>query len=300
MKKIIISLSISILTVCGIYAQDVKFGVRGGLNLPNIMAGGTNTPVSEGYSSRLAAGWGIFTELQVNPAFSLRLGVEYSGLGGKKDGMQAMPSMRLLTEMMSSNISLAGMTPEQEMAMGVLATSLPQYYYADVKNTAKFDYIVIPMLAQYGWDIGQSPWRVYVNAGPFVSFILTGKQATSGNSRLFSDASATTTLWANIDDIVMLGEFPIPKALVASQFPEIQAALDGQVEFGETNITGELRSTNFGVTGNVGIRYQCGRNYFFLEAGGNYGFITVQNDDANGSNRLGAASVMLGYSFSLF
>ena len=58
MKKIIISLSISILTVCGIFAQDVKFGVRGGLNLPNIMAGGTNTPVSEGYSSRLAAGWG--------------------------------------------------------------------------------------------------------------------------------------------------------------------------------------------------------------------------------------------------
>jgi hypothetical protein len=50
----------------------------------------------------------------------------------------------------------------------------------------------------------------------------------------------------------------------------------------------------------VGIRYQRGRHCFFLEAGGNYGFITVQNSDANGSNRLGAASVMVGYAFSLF
>jgi hypothetical protein len=50
----------------------------------------------------------------------------------------------------------------------------------------------------------------------------------------------------------------------------------------------------------VGIRYQRNRHCFFLEAGGNYGFITVQNSDANGSNRLGAASVMAGYAFSLF
>ena len=300
MRKVLLSTVISVLTVCGLYAQDVKFGIRGGLNLPNIIAGGKNTPVSEGYSSRIAPAWGIFTELQLNPAFSVRLGVEYSGMGGKKDGMQAMPSQRLLTEMMSSSISMMGMTPEQEMALGVLATTLPQYYYADVKNTAKFDYIMVPVLAQYGWNIGQSPWRVYVNAGPFVSFLLTGKQATSGNSRLFSDASATNTLWANIPDVVMIGEMPIPKSIIASQFPDIESALDGQVTFGENNITGELRSTNFGVAGNVGIRYQHGRNYFFLEAGGNYGFITVQNDDANGSNRLGAASVMLGYSFSLF
>ena len=123
MKKIIISVVINILTASGIIAQDVKFGIRGGMNIAN-MPVAESTPVSEDYQSRFAGGWGLFTELQLNPAFSLRLGVEYSGMGGKKDGMQAMPSMRLLTEMMSSNISMAGMTPEQEMAMGVLATTL--------------------------------------------------------------------------------------------------------------------------------------------------------------------------------
>jgi len=300
MKKITLSILVMTLTVCGMYAQDVKFGFRGGLNLSNLMAGGTNTPVSEGYSSRLAGGFGIFTELQVNPAFSLRFGVEYSGMGGKKDGMQAMPTQRLLTELMSRNISMAGMTPEQELAFGVLATTLPQFYYADVKNTAKFDYIMLPVLAQYGWDIGATPWRVYANAGPFVSFVLKGTQATSGASRLFFDASGTTTLWGNIPDVVMVGEMPIPKAIVANQFPEIENALNEPVMFGETNITSELRSANFGVTGNIGIRYQHGRNFFFLEAGGNYGFLNVQENDANGSNRIGAASVMLGYSFSFF
>jgi hypothetical protein len=88
--------------------------------------------------------------------------------------------------------------------------------------------------------------------------------------------------------------------LVQSQFPQIEGIMNDERTFGDTKITGELRSANFGVIGNVGIRYQCGRNYFFVEAGGNYGFITVQQNEANGSNRIGAASVMLGYAFSLF
>jgi len=76
--------------------------------------------------------------------------------------------------------------------------------------------------------------------------------------------------------------------------------LSEPVTFGETNITGEMKSANFSVTANIGLRYRHNRNYFFLEAGGNYGFIPVQTSDVNGNNRLGAASVMLGYAFSLF
>ncbi|MDR0272550.1 MAG: PorT family protein [Clostridiales bacterium] len=292
MKKVIISTVISVLTVCGLFAQDVKFGIKGGMNLPNIMSGGTSTPVSEGYKSRMAAGWGIFTELQVTPPFSLRLGVEYSGMGGKKDGMQAMPTQRLLSEMASGMAGMMGMTPEQEMAFGMLASTTPQYYYANLKNTVKFDYVMIPVWAQYGWDVGQSPWRVYVNAGPFVSFILSGKQVSKGTGRLFSDASGATTLWDNVPEQA--------KEVIASQFPAIAGTLGGDVRFGTTNVTGELRGANFGVSGNVGLRYQHNRNYFFIEAGGNYGFIAVQQNDANGNNRIGAASIMLGYAFSMF
>ena len=71
-------------------------------------------------------------------------------------------------------------------------------------------------------------------------------------------------------------------------------------EFDETNITGELKSVNFGVMGNVGLRYQSGRNCFFVEGGGGYGFIPVQQDDVYGKSRLNSVSVMIGYSFSMF
>ena len=90
------------------------------------------------------------------------------------------------------------------------------------------------------------------------------------------------------------------KYLVADEFPEIEKTLNEPVSFGEANITGEMKSANFGFAANVGIRFQHNRNYFFLEAGGNYGFIPVQTGNVNGNNRLGAASVMMGYAFSLF
>ena len=286
-----LALLVSSFLICNIsLAQDVKFGIRGGMNLPNILAGGKNTPVSEGYKSRTAAGAGIFTELQLNPTVSLRLGVEYSGMGGKKDGMQALPTMRLITAM-GNSIGM-GITDQQLVALGALQNSLPSYYYANVNNTVKFDYVMIPLLAQFGWNLGQSPWRVYVNAGPFASFLLSGKQASKGTSKLYSDGTGATTLW----DVL-----PVDiKGFVTSEFPDIGETLGDPLLFGVTNVTGEMKSANFGVTGNVGIRYQCNRNYFFLEIGGNYGFFTVQDDDANGANRVGAASVMVGYAFSLF
>jgi hypothetical protein len=202
--------------------------------------------------------------------------------------MQAMPTARLITDL-GSSFGMGGMTPEQQMALGGLFawSEATPYFYSDINNTAKFDYIMIPMLAQFGRDLGTSAWRVYVNAGPFVSFLLSGNRVSEGTSRMYADPSGTQTLWGAMPDQIKMG--------VAAIFPQMEGVLDNPVEYGTTNITGELRSANFGVTGNVGIRYQHNRHNFFLEAGGNYGFITIQENDAHGSNRVGAATVMLGY-----
>ena len=135
MKKSVINAAAIVLTTCVLHAQNVNFGVRGGLNVPNLMAGGNDTPLSEGYSSRLAPGFGIFTELQLNPTFSFRFGVEYSGMGGKKDGMQAMPTARLITEL-GSSFGMGGMTPEQQMALGGLFawSEATPYFYSDINT----------------------------------------------------------------------------------------------------------------------------------------------------------------------
>ena len=296
MKKFLISTTVIVLTTCVLYAQDVKFGIRGGMNMAS-MATVKSTPASDGYDGRIAPGWGIFTELQYNPTVSFRLGVEYSGLGGKKNGMQAMPWMRVINEI-GSEIGM-GITEQQLNALGAVAMCLQQsgpYYYSNIENTARFDYVMVPLLAQFGRNVGQTPWRVYVNAGPFVSFILSGKQMAKGTDRMYSDASGTGTLW----DYYSQNASPQVQAFVAGEFPKLNEKLDATVTFDETNTTGEMKAANFGVTGNLGIRYQHNRNYFFLEVGGNYGFYTAQDDDMNGSNRLGAFSVMAGYAFSLF
>ena len=81
--------------------------------------------------------------------------------------------------------------------------------------------------------------------------------------------------------------------------PELGYALGSEMEFGRADIKDDLRKVNAGVQGTVGLAYQCARNKVFLEVGGNYGFVRLQKDTSNGSNRLGAATVTLGYAYRL-
>ena len=242
MKKFLISTIIAVLTICGLFAQDVKFGIRGGANIAN-MATVKSTPASDGYDGLLAPAFGIFTELKINPAASFRFGVEYSGLGGKKNGMQAMPVQRLITEI--GNSVGMGISEQQLMALGGIMNSMPPYYYVNVDNTVKFDYFTIPLLAQFGWDVGQTPWHVYVNAGPVVSLILSGKQAPKGSSKMFIDESGNISLWNFIEMVPPIPNIGILSELVAEALPGIDKKLGDPVTFEETNITGEMKSANF-------------------------------------------------------
>ena len=227
--------------------------------------------------------------MEFNKLFSLRLGVEYSGQGGKKDGIQAMPSERVLTGMASN---IAGIDESMMSLINAMSKEMPQYVYADIRNRTKFDYLMIPVLAQFGWDLNaNSPWRVYVNAGPFLSFLMGGKQVSSGTDMLYLDDTKTASVWNKL--------IPGIQDEVEDRLPDVAAALQSPFEFGSMDITGELKPVNFGFTGNVGLSYQYKRNRFFVEAGGNYGLIRVQKNTENGSNRIGAGTIMLGYSFNL-
>jgi hypothetical protein len=289
MKKVLLFTCLFMLSVT-MYAQPVSFGFRGGLSVPNIMAGGGN-PLSEGYSSRFSAGAGIFTEMKLNETYSMRFGVEYTGQGGKRKGIQAMPSSQLIMDMATS--MGAGITEEIAATLGRMAQYMPPAFYADVKNLAKFDYVMIPVSFQAGKNLNNNgPYRIYVNAGPFVSFLMSGEQVSKGTSKLFSDASQTRTLWEMIPSET--------QAVISNAVPVLAETLENGAEFGTSVITGELRPVNFGIQGNIGLSYQYNkRNRFFIEAGGNYGFIRIQKNKATGSNYIGAANIMAGYSFCL-
>jgi Outer membrane protein beta-barrel domain len=233
-------------------AQDIAIGVRGGISIPNLTAAGSEqNPLNTGYSSRLGPEFGLFAEFKISELFSLQPMLEYSSQGGEKDGLQAFPVPA----------AMAALFPPGQA---------PPYLYANFNSEAKLNYLMIPVLAKFGYSFPESAFRIYADAGPFVGFLLSAKQVTTGNSEIYTDPS---------------GQQPLP---VGSQsFDNTQ------------DIKDQLNSTNFGIEGNIGVSYNFGNSDVFFEAGGNYGFLNIQKGSANGKNNTGAATIVLGYSFWL-
>ena len=232
-------------------AQQIDLGVRGGVSIPNLTAGGSEeNPLNKGYSSRQGPDFGIFGEYHVSKLFSIEAMISYSSQGGKKNGFQAFP------------------TPASYAAALPPGTT---YLYADFKSEAKLNYLMVPILAKFGWNLGpKSPLRLYVDAGPFFGFLLSAKQDITGTSPLYLDEGHT---------------MPLP-------FPAVK--LDDKVD-----IKDQLNTFNFGVSGNVGLAYLFGRNQVFVEGGGNYGFLNIQKGSANGKNHTGAATASIGYAYRI-
>jgi hypothetical protein len=234
-------------------AQNLALGGRGGISIPNLTAGGSNqNPLNTGYSSRLGPDAGIFAEFKFSDLFSLQPMVEYSSQGGKKDGLQAFP------------------TPGQ-IAAGYQqqGATAPAYLYANYKSEAKLNYLMVPILAKFGWSLAKaSPWRIYVDAGPFIGFLLNAHQVTSGKSEYYTDPAGTQTL-------------PYGSQSFANN----------------ASIKDQLYTVNIGLEGNIGLNYRIGAATIFIEGGGNYGFLNIQKGSANGKNNTGAALAALGYSY---
>jgi Outer membrane protein beta-barrel domain len=231
-------------------AQQIDLGVRGGISIPNLTAGGSEeNPLNKGYSSRQGPDFGILGEYHISKLFSIEAMISYSSQGGKKNGLQAFP------------------VPPDKAPMLPPGTT---YLYADFKSQAKLNYLMVPILAKFGWNLGpKSPLRLYVDAGPFFGFLLSGKQdITGGTTTIFLDEKATQPL--------------------------------GQQDFNQkVDIKDQLNTFNFGVSGNVGLAYLFGRNQVFVEGGGNYGFLNIQKGSANGKNNTGAATASIGYAYRI-
>ena len=282
-----------------IQAQDVAVGIKGGLTIPNITPGGTKTPLSEGYSSRLAWGAGAFADIQFTKTFSLQVGLEYSGQGGKKDGMQALPVGPIKEGFLQNISNIPGLPPGLDLGELLGAAFPAEYMYANFKSEAKFNYLMLPVQAKFGWDLSPtSPFRFYVSAGVFGSYLLSAKRESKGTSPFYVD-NGTTTFKSNA--LAIIEGSPIGGMIPEEMMAMISGALD---QFQYTNntqkITNEIKDFNFGVIGAVGFSYSfCDRHKVFIEGGGNYGLIKIQKNSANGQNRIGCGSIMLGYSFRL-
>jgi hypothetical protein len=253
---------IAMFAASSVQAQQTAIGLRGGLTIPNLTSGSGSdvNPLNEGYSSRLGAGFGVFADFKISKLFSLQPMLEYSQQGGKKNGFQAFP------------------VPDQLKPM--FGDQAPDYLYADFKSTAKLNYLMLPVLAKFGWDIDKAKkWRLYVDAGPFAGLLLDAHQVTSGNSNVYMDAGKTQPIPNNPQDP--------SQGLLTLPFDNTQ------------NIKDQLHHFNFGIEANAGIAYKMKQHAVFIEGGGNYGLVNIQKGSANGKNNSGAATVMIGYAYTL-
>lgn len=106
------------------------------------------------------------------------------------------------------------------------------------------------------------------------------------------DDGKSRKLWDNIPAAM--------QPVIENGAPQLAYVLQNGTDLGSTRvITNDLNPVNAGIQGDVGLSYRHERHRIFIEIGGNYGFIKMQKDKANGSNRIGAATVMLGYAIQL-
>jgi hypothetical protein len=258
------------LIFCGILsasAQSDKFslGAKVGLAIPSLTTGAKSTPLSEGYSSRLGVYGGLITEMKTGEHFGFRAELNYSSQGGLREGVQALPLDPSLVPLWEA-LPAFGITPDN-------------YMYADIKSEAILNYLEIPVMAKYRIGVG-SKIDFYVQAGPYLGILLNAKNITSGSSSIYIDPEGTMP----IDDILALAQQP-PVGVQSFDHTE--------------NITSDVHRFNFGGQGAIGFGLQTRSGEIFIEGGGNYGFLQIQKDEANGTNNTGAGTVTIGYLFRL-
>jgi len=223
--------------------NNIFIGAKGGLSIPNLTAGSNNqNPLSNGFSSRLGADFGVFAEFPLNKWLSIQPEIDYSAQGGKHNGLQAVPDPY---------------------------SSTPPYFYANFKNDARLNYLLVPVTAKFNFSLSPK-FNLYINAGFFAGFLLSAKTVSTGISYLYEDPQGTQPV------------SPVPESFDTTQ-----------------NIKSSVNSFNVGVIGGVGISYAVCSGRIFIEGGGNYGFINIQKYSADGTNYTGAATIHIGYEYAL-
>ena len=151
-------------------AQNWKFGVKGGVSLPNLSSSGSSD-VSKGYKSISGPDFALVAEYDIIDKVSIETGLEWSTQGGQKSGLQTIPA--------SSDLA-------QYFPPGT------QYLYANFTSTVRLQYLMLPVLLKYTMDLGsKGNWQLYWDGGLFGGLLMTADASASGSSQVYLDKEQT-------------------------------------------------------------------------------------------------------------
>jgi len=219
-KKIIIALFFAAVTVTGFgqtssetSGSNFMLGAFGGLNTPRLSGGGGN-PLSEGWSSRSGAAFGLTLDWNTGSHFGWRADLLYSSEGGQRNGMQALDAS-----------SFNPMAPAGT------------YFYANYENESILNYIEVPIMAKFSLNLSKSS-KLYVDFGTYIGFLLNATEKTSGSSIVYADAAGTQPV--SVDP--QTGQ-PFPVSFDANT--DIKSDIN-KVNFGLTGGIGLTQGVGFG------------------------------------------------------
>jgi hypothetical protein len=255
MKKLCYGL-ICVLLSSAVSAQNNFFlGAKAGIGIPNLTSSSGNAnPQANGWSSRLGPYFGLVSEYTFTKKWALQVELNFASQGGKKNGVQGIPSAEFASSFPT------GMP-------------VPDYLYANFKTVARLNYLEIPVMIKYSIPLNKK-FDFFINAGPYMGFLLSAKNISTGSSNLYLDAQETQQVPTQI--------LPQPISFDGTQ-----------------DIKSSLKGFNTGIQGGVGVSLKVKNNLLFFAASGNYGFITIQKSSADGQNNTGAATATLGYLIKL-
>ncbi len=242
-RLLIVMIGILLAANSAALAEEIGIGVHGGISIPNIR-GNQNDPLTRGFSSRQGPFFGIFADFPLSRNFSLVAEFNYTSQGGKRNGLQIITTL----------------PPGLELPPD---TSV----YADFKNETIIDYVELPVMGRLSFG---EKLRFFVNAGPYIGYLVRAKALTSGTSAVFLDEAGT-----------------IPVS------PPVSFDAD-------TDVMDSLERWNFGLAFGGGLTYPVGPGKLILEAHFQLGLTTIQKDVAtSGNSKTGAVVISVGYAFGL-
>ncbi|UCE93611.1 MAG: PorT family protein [Flavobacteriaceae bacterium] len=267
-----------------IFAQtimaQVKIGAKAGYSIGRITDESDNI-YTEDYESSSGVDIGVFVEYPVSDLFSLQLEVLFTQRGGERTGLQPIPTAAL--EDFGSLVELNYMLHLQGKAPVTDTNPL----YADFKNVSELRYVEIPLLGKLGWG---DTWRFYVEAGPYVGFLMSSTQKTSGTSLITLDAQGT-------DPLRVFN--PIHDPSDPSSGP-LWVPVPPQDFDADTDTKEELNTYNVGFHAGSGlIRRINEKHEVFIGFRGSWGARPIQKDEVYGKSHVGGLVFSLGYAYTL-
>jgi hypothetical protein len=259
---------------------QVKIGGKVGYSIGRLTDNSDNI-YTEDYESSSGVDIGVFVEYPVSELFSLQMEVLYTQRGGERKGMQPIPTAALgafgSVEQLNYMLSLQGKDP--------VTDSNPMY--ADFNNVSDLNYIEIPILGKLGWG---ETWRWYVEAGPYIGFIVSATQNTSGTSLITLDAEGR-------DPLIVFNPNYDPND--PSSGP-LKVPVPPQSFDAETSTRSELNTYNFGFHAGTGIIRKLGdKHEVYAGFRGSWGARTIQKDKVYGETHIGGLVFSLGYAYTL-